>query len=112
APGGVALRAPAPSPDRIRAFYAEGTYEEVPLDSMRRAIAARLVEARQTIPHFYLAADALIERLEAVREEANAAALPDASGQPAFKLSLTDFVVKALALALQRVPTANAVWAE
>ncbi len=103
---------PAPSPERIKALYGEGTYEEVPLDSMRRAIATRLVEATQTIPHFYLVADVAIERLEAVRQEANAAALPDAAGEPAFKLSLNDFVIKALALALQRVPAANAVWAE
>jgi pyruvate dehydrogenase E2 component (dihydrolipoamide acetyltransferase) len=110
APGGIALR--APSPDRIKALYAEDTYEEVPLDSMRRTIAARLVEAKQTIPHFYLTADVIIERLEAVRREANDAAPADASGQPAFKLSLNDFIIKALALALQRVPAANAVWAE
>jgi pyruvate dehydrogenase E2 component (dihydrolipoamide acetyltransferase) len=103
---------PAPSPERIKALYAEGTYEEVALDSMRRTIAARLVEAKQTIPHFYLVADVVIERLEAVRREANAAALPDAAGEPAFKLSLNDFIIKALALALQRVPAANAVWAE
>jgi pyruvate dehydrogenase E2 component (dihydrolipoamide acetyltransferase) len=110
APSGVAVR--APSPERIKALYAEGTYEEVPLDSMRRTIAARLVEAKQTIPHFYLVADVVIERLEAVRQEANASALPDASGEPAFKLSLNDFIIKALALALQRVPAANAAWAE
>ena len=109
APSGVAVR--APSPERIKALYAEGTYEEVPLDSMRRTIAARLVEAKQTIPHFYLVADVVIERLEAVRREANAAALPDAAGEPAFRLSLNDFIIKALALALQRVPAANAVWA-
>ena len=101
-----------PSPERIKALYAEGTYDEVPLDSMRRTIAARLVEATQTIPHFYLVADVVIERLDSVRREANAAALPDAAGEPAFKLSLNDFIIKALALALQRVPTANAVWAE
>jgi pyruvate dehydrogenase E2 component (dihydrolipoamide acetyltransferase) len=110
APSGAARR--APSPERIKALYAEGTYEEVPLDSMRRTIAKRLVEATQTIPHFYLVADVAIERLEAVRREANAAALPDAAGEPAFKLSLNDFIIKALALALQRVPAANAVWAE
>jgi pyruvate dehydrogenase E2 component (dihydrolipoamide acetyltransferase) len=110
APGGAALR--APSPDRIKALYAEGSYEEIPLDSMRRTIAARLIEAKQTIPHFYLVADVVIERLEAVRREANAAALPDAAGEPAFRLSLNDFIIKALALALQRVPAANAVWAE
>jgi pyruvate dehydrogenase E2 component (dihydrolipoamide acetyltransferase) len=101
-----------PSPDRVKSLYAEGTYEEVPLDSMRRTIAARLVEAAQTIPHFYLVADVAIERLEAVRREANAAAPRDAAGEPAFKLSLNDFIVKALALALQRVPAANAVWAQ
>jgi pyruvate dehydrogenase E2 component (dihydrolipoamide acetyltransferase) len=109
-PGGVARR--VPSPDRIMALYAEGTYEEVPLDSMRRTIAARLVEAKQTIPHFYLAADVAIDRLEAVRREANAAAPVDAGGDPAFRLSFNDFIIKALALALQRVPAANAVWAE
>jgi pyruvate dehydrogenase E2 component (dihydrolipoamide acetyltransferase) len=110
APSGVTLR--APSPDRVKALYAEGTYEEVPLDSMRRTIAARLVEAKQTIPHFYLTADVIIERLEAVRQEANAAAPAEAGGEPAFKLSLNDFIIKALALALARVPAANAVWAE
>jgi pyruvate dehydrogenase E2 component (dihydrolipoamide acetyltransferase) len=104
--------ASAPSPDRIKALYAEGTYEEVPLDSMRRTIAARLVEATQAVPHVYLVVDVAIERLEAVRREANAAALSDAAGEPSFKLSINDFIIKALALALQRVPAANAVWAE
>jgi pyruvate dehydrogenase E2 component (dihydrolipoamide acetyltransferase) len=103
---------PKPSPERIKALYAEGTYEEVPLDSVRRTIAARLVEATQAVPHFYLVADVAIERLEAVRREANAAALRDAAGEPAFRLSLNDFIIKALALALQRVPAANAVWAQ
>jgi pyruvate dehydrogenase E2 component (dihydrolipoamide acetyltransferase) len=79
---------------------------------MRRTIATRLVEAKQTVPHFYLTADVMIERLNEVREEANAAALNDAEGNPAFKLSVNDFVIKALALALQRVAAANAVWAE
>ncbi|MBV9970641.1 MAG: E3 binding domain-containing protein, partial [Xanthobacteraceae bacterium] len=61
---------PALSADRIKALYPEGTYEEVPLDAMRRTIATRLVEAVQTIPHFHLSADVVIERLEAVRKEA------------------------------------------
>jgi pyruvate dehydrogenase E2 component (dihydrolipoamide acetyltransferase) len=107
---------PAPSPvshDRIKALYEPGSYQEVPLDNMRRTIAARLTEAKQTIPHFYLTADVVIDRLDALRTEANAAALPDAtSGTLALKLSINDFVIKALALALQRVPAANAVWAE
>ena len=78
---------------------------------MRRTIATRLVEAKQTIPHFYLTADVTIDRLNAVREEANTTA-PQTDGNPAYKLSLNDFVIKALAMALQRVPAANAVWAE
>jgi pyruvate dehydrogenase E2 component (dihydrolipoamide acetyltransferase) len=108
---GMALR-PAPSADRIKALYPEGSYEEVPLDSMRRTIASRLVEAVQTIPHFYLSTDVVIERLEAVRKEANESTLPGPGGEPAPKLSLNDFIIKALALALARVPAANAVWAE
>jgi pyruvate dehydrogenase E2 component (dihydrolipoamide acetyltransferase) len=101
-----------PAADRVKALYEPGSYDEIPLDSMRRTIAAQLIEAKQTIPHFYLTADMLIDRLNAVRDEANAAALPGAAGAPAFRLSVNDFIIKALALALQRVPAANAVWAE
>jgi pyruvate dehydrogenase E2 component (dihydrolipoyllysine-residue acetyltransferase) len=83
----------------------------VPLDSMRRTIATRLVEAKQTIPHFYLTADIDIGRLIAMREEANTAAPVDKDGQPTIMFSLNDFLIKAWAAALQRVPAANAVWA-
>jgi pyruvate dehydrogenase E2 component (dihydrolipoamide acetyltransferase) len=100
------------SADKVKALYEPGSYEEVPLDAMRRTIAARLIEAKQTIPHFYLSADVTIERLIEVRQEANAAAAKNGDGNPAFRLSLNDFVIKAWALALQRVPAANAVWAE
>jgi len=100
------------SADKVKALYPAGSYEEVPLDSMRRTIAARLIEAKQTIPHFYLTTDVSIERLLQVREETNAVAPGAAQGTPAFKLSVNDFVIKALALALLRVPLANAVWAE
>jgi len=79
---------------------------------MRRTIATRLVQATQTIPHFYLTADVEIGALIKLREQANAAAPKDADGNPAFKLSVNDFVIKAWAAALQRVPAANAVWAE
>jgi pyruvate dehydrogenase E2 component (dihydrolipoamide acetyltransferase) len=109
-----ALRAPLAegrTPDQVKALYDPASYEEVPLDGMRRTIAARLLQAKQTIPHFYLTADIEIDRLIKLREEANEAALKDRDGNPAFKLSLNDFIVRALALALQRVPTANAVWA-
>jgi pyruvate dehydrogenase E2 component (dihydrolipoamide acetyltransferase) len=79
---------------------------------MRKAIATRLVLAKQTIPHFYLTADVEIGRLITMREEANAAAPKDKDGKPLFKLSLNDLIIKAWAAALQRVPAANAVWAQ
>jgi pyruvate dehydrogenase E2 component (dihydrolipoamide acetyltransferase) len=97
---------------QVKSLFEGVAYEEVPLDSMRRTIATRLVEAKQTIPHFYLTADIEIGRLIAMREEANAAAPQDKDGQPAFKLSLNDFIIKAWAAALVRVPAANAVFAE
>jgi pyruvate dehydrogenase E2 component (dihydrolipoamide acetyltransferase) len=94
----------------IKALYAPDSYEEVPLDGMRRTIATRLTQAA-AVPHFYLAADIEIDRLITLREEANAAVAKDKDGKPQFKLSLNDFIIRALALALQRVPAANAVWA-
>jgi pyruvate dehydrogenase E2 component (dihydrolipoamide acetyltransferase) len=102
----------AVSADRVKALYEAGSYEEVPLDAMRCSIAARLSEAVRTIPQFHLTVDVAIDRLNAIRDEANAVALPDRAGEPAFRLTVTDFIVKALALALQRVPSANAAWAE
>ncbi|HEY6381676.1 MAG TPA: 2-oxo acid dehydrogenase subunit E2, partial [Pseudolabrys sp.] len=96
---------------QIKALYEGIVYEEVPLSSMRRTIATRLVEAKQTVPHFYLTTDLDVGRLMAMREEANAAAPKSKDGQLAFKLSLNDFVIKAWAAALQRIPAANAVWA-
>jgi pyruvate dehydrogenase E2 component (dihydrolipoamide acetyltransferase) len=103
--------AEGPSADQVKALYDPAGYEEVPLDGMRKTIAARLQQAKQTIPHFYLTADITIDALIAVREEVNAAAPKDRDGKPVFKLSLNDFIIRALALALQRVPTANAAWA-
>jgi pyruvate dehydrogenase E2 component (dihydrolipoamide acetyltransferase) len=100
------------SADAITAIYHDVPLREVPLDGMRRAIANRLTQAKQTIPHFYLTADVEIARLIALREEANAAAPKDKDGNPAFKLSVNDLLIKAWAAALQRVPAANAVWAQ
>ncbi len=97
---------------QVKALYEGIAYEEVPLDAMRRTIAKQLIEAKQTIPHFYLTADMDAGRLIAMREEANAAAPAAKDGTPAFKLSLNDFIIKAWAAALQRIPAANAVWAE
>jgi pyruvate dehydrogenase E2 component (dihydrolipoamide acetyltransferase) len=107
----LAAKAEGPSADEVKALFAPGAYEEVPLDSMRRTIAARLTQAIQTIPHFYLTADVEIDRLIKLREEANLGAPKGKDGNPAFKLSLNDFIIRALALALQRVPAANAAWA-
>jgi pyruvate dehydrogenase E2 component (dihydrolipoamide acetyltransferase) len=101
----------SPSADEVKALFAPDAYEEVPLDGMRRTIAARLTQAIQTIPHFYLTADVEIDRLIKLREEANLGAPKDKDGGTAFKLSLNDFIIRALALALQRVPAANAAWA-
>jgi pyruvate dehydrogenase E2 component (dihydrolipoamide acetyltransferase) len=98
--------------NEVKALYRDVPFEEVPLDSMRKTIAARLVLAKQTIPHFYLTADVEIGRLIKLRGEVNAAAPKDKEGNPAFKLSLNDLVIKAWAAALQRAPAANAVWAE
>jgi pyruvate dehydrogenase E2 component (dihydrolipoamide acetyltransferase) len=116
APGVTVGAAPAAmasgaSAAQVKALYEGIAYEEMPLDSMRRTIATGLVEAKQTIPHFYLTADLDSGRLIAMREEANAAAPKNKDGQPAFKLSLNDFIIKAWAAALQRIAAANAVWA-
>ena len=108
----AAPAAAGPSADQIKALYRDVPFEEVPLDGMRRTIATRLVQAKQTIPHFYLTADVEIGAVIKLREEANAAAPKDADGNPGFKLSVNDFVIKAWAAALRRVPAANAVWAE
>jgi pyruvate dehydrogenase E2 component (dihydrolipoamide acetyltransferase) len=121
--GGVALRAPAPaapgiaspmapSDDKIRALFEPGSYEVVPHDNIRKIIAQRLVLAKQTIPHFYLTVTCTIDKLLAAREDINVTAPKGADGKPAYKLSVNDFVIKALALALVKVPDANVTWTE
>ncbi|MCJ2047051.1 pyruvate dehydrogenase complex dihydrolipoamide acetyltransferase [Methylobacterium sp. J-078] len=98
--------------DQVRGFYAKGTYEEVPLDGMRKTIAKRLTEAMQVAPHFYLTVDCELDALMTLREQLNKSAGTTKDGKPLFKLSVNDFVIKAMGLALMRVPAANAVWAE
>ena len=112
APAAPRLAVQALSDEQIRALFEPGSYEVVPHDNMRKIIARRLVEAKQTIPHFYLTVDCDIGKLLAAREEINAAAPKDKDGKPAYKISVNDFVIKALALALQRVPDANVTWTE
>ena len=110
APAAVSAAAPAPAPavssDAIAKIYADREFTEIPLDGMRKTIAARLTEAKQTIPHFYLRRDIKIDNLLSFRGQLNKQL--DARG---VKLSVNDFIIKACALALQTVPAANAVWA-
>jgi len=96
--------------DKVLALYEEDTYEVVPHDGMRRVIAQRLTQSKQTIPHFYLTIECVLDELLRARARMNAAAPKD--GDRAYKLSVNDFVIKALALALQQVPAANASWTE
>ena len=114
APGAATtpIIAPSMSDQQIRALYDDGSYEVVPHDGMRRTIAQRLTASVQTIPHFYLTVDCDIGKLLEAREEINALAPKGADGKPAYKLSVNDFVIKSLALALQRVPDANVSWTE
>ena len=112
AASGAPAIAPAMSDQQILGLYEEGSYELVPHDSMRRTIAQRLTAATQSMPTFYLTVDCDIGKLVAAREEINALAPKDKDGKPAYKLSVNDFVIKALALALQRVPAANVSWTE
>ena len=101
----------AMSDDTIRKLFEPGSFTEIPHDNMRKTIARRLTEAKSTIPHFYLSVDCELDALMALREQINKAA-PAKDGKPAYKVSVNDFIVKALALALQRVPDANATWTE
>jgi pyruvate dehydrogenase E2 component (dihydrolipoamide acetyltransferase) len=95
-----------PKAAAVKAMFAAVPFVEMPLDGMRRAITARLLNAKQRIPHFYLSVDVALDRLLASRAEWNSR-----SGETR-QLSLNDFLIKAMAVALQRVPQANAVWAE
>jgi pyruvate dehydrogenase E2 component (dihydrolipoamide acetyltransferase) len=108
----VGAVAPSMSDQQVRALFEDGSYEVIPHDGMRRTIAQRLTASMQTIPHFYLTIDCHIGKLLEAREEINASAPKDKDGKPAYKLSVNDFVIKALAVALQRIPNANVSWTE
>jgi len=119
APAAPAGPAPAPaaapaglSDAAVKKLFAPGSYTEIPHDGMRRTIARRLTEARQTIPQFYLTMDCELDALLKLREQVNASAPKDKEGKPAFKISVNDMVVKALGVALARVPDANVSWTE
>ncbi len=103
--------ASGPSADSVKKLFAEGSYEEVPHDGMRKTIARRLLESKQTVPHFYLTLDCELDALLALREQINKAA-PVKDGKPAYKLSVNDMVIKAMAMALKAVPDANVSWTD
>jgi pyruvate dehydrogenase E2 component (dihydrolipoamide acetyltransferase) len=113
APAGAPALAPSSMSDKqILALFEPGSYEVVPHDGMRRTIAQRLTASVQTIPHFYLTIDCDIGKLLAAREEINTAAPKDKDKKPLYKLSVNDFVIKAMAVALQKIPNCNVSWTE
>ena len=114
APAAAAPAPAAPQPmadEAIQKLFEEGSYEVIPHDGMRKTIAKRLTEAKSTVPHFYLALDCELDALLALRKQINDAA-PEVDGKPAYKVSVNDMVIKALALALQAVPDANVAWTD
>jgi pyruvate dehydrogenase E2 component (dihydrolipoamide acetyltransferase) len=98
--------------EQVLKLFEPGSYEVIPHDNVRKVIARRLVEAKQTIPHFYLSVDAELDALLKLRADINDAAPKDKDGKPGWKVSVNDMVIKALAMALQRVPDANVTWTE
>ncbi|WP_283194662.1 pyruvate dehydrogenase complex dihydrolipoamide acetyltransferase [Rhizobium sp. AN80A] len=112
----AAASAPAAAPkgasdETVLKLFEPGSYELVPHDGMRKVIAKRLVESKQTVPHFYVSVDCELDALLALRAQLNDAA-PRKDSAPAYKLSVNDMVIKAMALALRDVPDANVSWTE
>ncbi len=116
APAAAASAAPAAAPrgmseEAVLKLFEQGSYELVPHDGMRKTIAKRLQESKQTIPHFYVSVDVELDALLALRAQINGSA-PEKDGKPAYKLSVNDMVIKAMALALRDVPDANVSWTD
>ncbi len=106
--GRSAGKAPVPQGSiDARAFYESGTYDEIPLNSMRKTIARRLTQSKQEIPHYYLTIDCVLDELLKVRKHLN-----EEGADAGIKLSVNDFIVRAAALALKKVPEANVSFAE
>lgn len=104
--------ATGPSAEQVLKLFDKDSYELVPHDGMRKTIAKRLTESKQTIPHFYVSVDCELDALLALRAQLNDAAAKDKEGKPAYKLSVNDMTIKALALALRDVPDANVSWTD
>jgi pyruvate dehydrogenase E2 component (dihydrolipoamide acetyltransferase) len=118
-PGAAPAAKPAPAPviapptdEAVLKLFEPGSYDLVPHDSMRKVIARRLVESKSTIPHFYLSVDIALDNLLGLRERLNLQAPKSKDGKPAWKVSVNDFCIKALAMALIKVPDANVSWTE
>lgn len=99
------------SDNQVLKLFEEGSYKLVKHDGMRKTIAKRLQESKQTIPHFYVSVDCQLDALLALRAQLNAAA-PQSDGTPSYKISVNDMVIRALALALHDVPDANVSWTD
>lgn len=112
APKPASAPAAGQSADQVLKLFEEGSYELVPHDGMRKTIAKRLTESKQTIPHFYVTVDCELDALLALRAQLNEAASKDKDGKPAYKLSVNDMIIKALALSLRDVPDANVSWTD
>ncbi len=113
----AAVKAPSPANETVadagtRAQFEAGSFTEIPFDGMRRTIAQRLTLSKQTVPHFYLSATCTIDILMAIRQRLNGHAPLNPDKSPAWKLSINDFIIKAMALALQQVPAANVTFAD
>ncbi len=108
----VAAFAAPPSDASVLKNFAEGSYELVPHDGMRKVIARRLTESKQTIPHFYVSVDVSLDHLMDLRERLNGSAPKTKEGLPSFKISVNDFIIKAMAMAMIKVPDANVSWTE
>jgi pyruvate dehydrogenase E2 component (dihydrolipoamide acetyltransferase) len=112
APVAGAALTPSMSDKQVLALFEPGSYEIVPHDGMRRTIAQRLTASIQNVPHFYLTIDCDIGKLLVAREEINAAAPKDKEKKPLYKISVNDFVIKAMAVALQKIPNCNVSWTD
>ncbi|HEX7108969.1 MAG TPA: pyruvate dehydrogenase complex dihydrolipoamide acetyltransferase [Aestuariivirga sp.] len=100
------------SDEAVLKLFEPGSYDLVPHDGMRKTIARRLTESKQTVPHFYVSVDCVLENLLPLRERLNLQAPKDKEGKPAWKVSVNDFIIKAMAMALMKVPDANVSWTE
>ncbi|WP_299812927.1 pyruvate dehydrogenase complex dihydrolipoamide acetyltransferase [uncultured Roseibium sp.] len=112
APKAAAAPAAGQSADQVLKLFEEGSYELVQHDGMRKTIAKRLTESKQTIPHFYVTVDCELDALLALRAQLNDSASKDKDDKPAYKLSVNDMIIKALALSLRDVPDANVSWTD